>query len=532
MTFEADTRGAAITPFGLSISRRQILGLSLATAGAFAMGVQGKVLAQDATPVRGGTLRGAVVGPITSLDPYTSKLSSGDSITYRFMYNSILEISSTGELIPELASEWSISEDGLTYTFTLVEGVTFHDGTPLDGEAIKWNLERYKQEGSSYSSADRLRVIDTIDASTPGTLVITLVSPNTPFLTNMGAVPIVSPTAVESMGDDFQLTGIGSGPFKTVSWEPGATATFERFEEYWETAPDGEALPYLDGVVIEGVPDDSVRLLNLQSGQFEVNERINPRDVATLQANQDIEVIPVSHATPYIIALNPTKAPFDNKLLRQAVAAALDRQAIIDNISFGTGYTLAIAFLPESWFYIEGPQAEYNPDRARELLAEAGYPDGIDITFSIINRPTDATIAQIAKAQLDEVGIRTTIETLERTTWVDLWTAREGEMGCLQGGMTPVDPDGQSGWWSDTSLANYAGYDNPEIRELIAQANQTTDQAERLALWQQVVELNTDDAVYTFIGAIPTTMAVRANVKDLVTVGGIYWQLSDVWLDQ
>jgi peptide/nickel transport system substrate-binding protein len=275
-----------------------------------------------------------------------------------------------------------------------------------------------------------------------------------------------------------------------------------------------------------------VRLLNLQSGQFEVNERINPRDVATLQANQDIEVIPVSHATPYIIALNPTKAPFDNKLLRQAVAAALDRQAIIDNISFGTGYTLAIAFLPDSWFYIEGPQAEYNPDRAKELLAEAGYPDGVDVTFSIINRPTDATIAQIAKAQLDAVGIRTSIETLERTTWVDLWTARDGEMGCLQGGMTPVDPDGQSGWWSDTSLANYAGYDNPEIRELIAQANQTTDQAERVALWQKVVELNTDDAVYTFIGAIPTTMAVRTNVKDLVTVGGIYWELRDVWLEQ
>lgn len=531
MTHEA-LREPVRAAMSASMSRRQIVGLSMASVAALALGGSVAAAAQDEAPVRGGTLRGAVVGPITSLDPFSSKDSSGDAITYRFLYNGMLEISATGELIPELASEWTISDDGLIYTFTIVEGVTFHDGEPLTSESIKWNLERYKAEGSTWSGAHRLRVISEIDASDPTKLVITLATPNTPFITNVGAVGIVSPTSAESMGESFQLTGIGSGPFKTVSWEPGSTATFERYDGYWETAPDGEALPYLDGVVIEGVPDDSVRLLNLQSGQFEVNERVNPRDVASLQANQDIQVIPVSHATPYILALNPTKAPFDNKVLRQAAQAALDRQGIIDNISFGTGYTIAIPFLPESWFYIEGPQAVFDAEKAKTLLAEAGYPDGIDVTFSIINRPTDASIAQIAKAGFDAVGIRTTIETLERTTWVDLWTAREGEMGILQGGMTPVDPDGQSGWWSDTSLSNFAGYDKPEIRELIAQANMTTDQAERVALWQQVVELNLEDAVYTFIGAIPTTMAARTTVKDLKTVGGIYWEVRDIWLQE
>jgi ABC-type transport system substrate-binding protein len=532
MTSSSDTFQPAISPFGATVSRRQVLTMSMATAGAFALGTYGQALAQEGEAVRGGTLRGAVVGPITSLDPFTSKLSSGDSITYRFLYNSLLEISSTGELMPEIASSWTISEDGLTYTFTLVEGVTFHDGTVLDAEAIKWNLERYKQEGSSYASADRLRVIAEIDATDPATLVITLSTPNTPFLTNVGAVPIVSPTAAEAMGEDFQLKAVGSGPFTSVSWEPGSTATFERYESYWEVAPDGEPFPYLDEVVIEGVPDDSVRLLNLQSGQFEVNERINPRDVAAISADPNIQIIETAHATPYIVALNPTKAPFDNKALRQAVQFGLDRQAIIDNISFGTGYTIPIAFIKDSWFYIDEPSPVYDPEQAKALLAEAGYPDGIDVTFTIINRPTDNLIAQIAKAQMDAIGIRTTIEVLERTTWVDLWTAREGEMGILQGGMNPIDPDGQSGWWSDTSLANYAGYDNPEIRELISQANQTTDQAERLALWKEVTALNVDDAVYTFIGAIPTTMAARKNVKDLVTVGGFYWEVRDIWLEQ
>ena len=514
----------------VAMSRRTLLALTAAGATALAVG-RGAVMAQD-TPSRGGTIRGAVVGPITSLDPYTSKLSSGDSITYRFLYNSLVEIDATGAFIPELATEWTISEDGLTYTFTLASGVTFHDGTALDAAVIKGNFERNMAEGSTYPSADRLRVISEMDATDPGVLVITLAEPNTPFLVNAGPMPIVSLAAVEALGEDFQLQAVGSGPFKYESWTPGASASFVRNESYWEVAPDGEPFPYLDGVAIEGVPDDSVRLLNLKSGEFELNERINPRDVASISSDPNIQVIETAHATPYIVALNPTKAPFDNKTLRQAVQAALDRQAIIDNVSFGTGYTIPIAFGRDTWFYIAEPSPVFDTEKAKSLLAEAGFPDGIDITFTIINRPTDNQISQIIKAQLDAVGIRTTIEVLERTTWVDLWTAREGEMGILQGGMPPTDPDSQSGWFSDTSLANYAGYDNPEIRELIAEANRIGDQAERLALWQQVNELNIDDAVYTFIGAIPTTMAARSNVQNLTLVGGFYWELKSTGLEQ
>lgn len=513
------------------ISRRRLLTLSaMGIAAATALRSPGMTVAQDSEPVRGGTITAAVVGPITSLDPHTSKLSSGDSLTYRFLYNSLLEVSQTGELVPELASEWTVSDDGLTYTFTIVEGVTFHDGTTLDSTSIKENLDRYRAEGSSYSGADRLRVISAIDTPSPTELVITLSEPNTPFLVTLGQVPYVSMPALAELGEDFQLKAVGSGPFKTVSWTPGATATFERYDNYWEVSPDGERFPYLDGVVIEGVPDDSVRLLNLRSGQFQINERLNPRDIPGLASDPNITVWETAHATPYAVALNPTQAPFDNKALRQAVQSALDREAIIDNISFGTGYTIPIPFPRDSWFYIDEPAPVYDTERAKELLTEAGYPDGIDVTFTIINRPTDNQIAQIVKAQLDEVGIRTTIEVLERTTWVDLWTARDGQMGLLQGGMQPTDPDGQSGWWSDTSLANYAGYDNPEIRQFIRDANVTTDQAERLVLWQEVNALNVDDAVYTFIGAVPTTAATRANVEDLSFVSGFYWNLGPVWL--
>ncbi|MGH2550716.1 MAG: ABC transporter substrate-binding protein, partial [Thermomicrobiales bacterium] len=135
--------------FTRTVDRRRLLTLSagaLALSGLTTGGIRSSVFAQDA-PVRGGSVKGAVVGPVTSLDPFASLLGSGDGMAYQALYNSLLDLSVTGELIPELASEWTISEDALIYSFTLVEGVTFHDGTALDAAAIKWNIERYKAEG-------------------------------------------------------------------------------------------------------------------------------------------------------------------------------------------------------------------------------------------------------------------------------------------------------------------------------------------------------------------------------------------------
>lgn len=513
-----------------TVTRRRLLTMTAAGAGAMGLGAgpfTGSTLAQDDEPaVRGGTIRGAVVGPVTSLDPYSSLLGSGDGMSYQALYNALVEVTIDGEVVPELASEWTISEDELTYTFTLVDGVTFHDDTPLDAAAVQWNIERYMAEGSTHTNADRLRVIESIDAPDATTIVFTLVAPNAPFLSTLSGCPIVSPTAVEELGEDFQLQGVGSGPFRFESWEPGSAARFVRNENYWEIAPDGEPYPYLDALVVDGVPDDSVRLLNLRSGEFELNERLNPRDVATVESDANIEIVETTLATSYLVAMNVTQPPFDNVTLRQAVAAAIDRAAVIDNISFGTGYTSSFAFPQGSWFFIDDPAPVFDTEQATTLLAEAGYPDGVDITLTIINRPIDNQISQIVKSQLDAVGIRTTIEVLERTTWVDLWSARDGELGILQRGAGSIDPDTQSAFFSTTNIANFAGYDSPEIMELIDQANQTIDQDERLAIWQEIVGIMVEDAAYVFMGCVPAPGAKRTSVQDLEIVQSLTWSLA------
>ena len=490
------------------------------------------VFAQDASATRGGTIRGAVVGAITSLDPFSSLLGSGDAMAYLALYNTLLEVNVSGELVPQLATEWTISEDELTYTFSLVEGVTFHDGTPLDAEAIVWNIERYMAEGSAYSGADRLRVIASMEAPSATELSFILAAPNAPFLTVLGNVPIVSPAAVEDLGEDFQLQGVGSGPFVFESWEPGSTAVFVRNENYWEVAPDGEPLPYLDQVEIEGVPDDSVRMLNLKSGEFQLNERLNAIDVSTLGTVADVELVETSMATAYLVAMNVTKAPFDNPALRQAVQFALDRAAVIDNISYGTGFVGSFAFPQNSWFFIDDPAPVFDVEATAAALTEAGYPDGVDITLSIINRPTDNQIAQIVKSQLDAVNIRINIEVLERTTWVDLWTARNGEMGILQRGAGGIDPDDQSAFFSPTNVANFAGYESQPILDLIAESNQTVDHAIRLEAWKQIVQIMIDDAAYVFFGGVPSPGARRSEVTDLNIVGGMGWDLTATSLAQ
>jgi peptide/nickel transport system substrate-binding protein len=516
-----------------TVDRRRLLTLSagaLAASGLATGGYRPSASAQDA-PVRGGSVKGAVVGPITSLDPFSSLLGSGDAMAYQALYNSLLDLSVSGEMLPELASAWTISEDALTYSFTLVGGVTFHDGTALDAAAIKWNIERYMAEGSTYAAAERLRVIAGIEVPDPSTIVFTLTAPNAPFLVVVSACPIVSPAAVEALGEDFQLKSVGSGAFKFESWTPGSAATFARNETYWELAPDGQPFPYIDTYIIDGVPDDSVRMLNLKSGEFQINERLTPLDSSTITTVSDVEVIETTAATAYLVAMNVTKAPFDNPALRQAVQSVLDRAAIIDNISFGTGYVASMAFPNNAWFFIDDPAPVFDVEAAKASLAEAGFPDGIDITMTIINRPIDNQISQIVKSQLDAAGIRTTIEVLERTTWVDLWSAREGQIGILQRGAGGIDPDDQSAFFSPTNLGNFAGYESQPILDLIVQANSTIDQSARLAAWKEIVGIMISDAAYVFLGCVPAPGAKRSELQNLNIVGTVGWNLTEATIN-
>jgi peptide/nickel transport system substrate-binding protein len=512
------------------MTRRKLLGASIAAGGVMAFGGQvGSALAQDETPVRGGVARIAGFGALTSLDPFTWLNSDNDRMCSAALYDTLIALQPDGSFAPELATEWSISDDNLIYTFTLREGITFHDGTVLDAEAVKFNFDRYRVEDSTYPAVTPLRPIATVEALDSATVVFTLANPSAPFLIGVSYAPIVSPTAVETLGEDFQLQGVGSGPFKYGEWTPGSVAKFTRNEAYWQNGADGQPLPYYDSVEFDAVADDSVRLLNLRSGEFDYVERLSIRDVQTASVDQSIQVHTTLSNTGYCLAMNPNQAPFDNKTLRQAVQAAVNLQAIIDNISFGEGYLSSMGFARDTWFFMDDPAPVYDPELARQLLTEAGYPDGIDVSFSIINRPVDNQIAQIVADNLNEVGIRTTIDVLERTTWVDLWTSRQGQIGSLIAGGGATDPGLAAGQYDPGSQSNFAGYDNPAIMDLIDQQNQTTDQEERNQIWREIAGIRIDDAVYVQVGIVPGYGAASAAARDFNIHAHFLLQFDAAW---
>lgn len=501
----------------------------------FALVMSPLAAAQDDTPQRGGVVRGVCVAPITSLDPQTSQLGVCDSAAYEALYNTLLNLTSTGEIAAEIATDWTVSDDGLTYTFTIRDDVMFHDGTMLDAEAVKISVDRLRDPDSASPIAGNLSAIESVNVIDETTVEIVLSAFNAPFLSNLTGVQVFSPAALDEFGEDFQFNPVGSGPFQFVSWTPGDVAVFERNENYWEIDDSGEALPYLDGVELNGLDDETVRLLNLRSGEFDLNERLNVRDVEAVQGDETLQVLETSTATAYAVTFNLGQPPFDNLALRQAVQHALDGNAIIDNLSFSTGYPSAWPFPRDTWYFFEGSNPEYNLERARELLVEAGYPDGLNVTLTHISRAADAQIAQIVQAQLAQIGINVEIQALERTTWLDIWLVgagenTEGELAIFQNTVGLGDPDVKAIFLEPGGIVNFADFNDEETWSFIEASRQTIDLDERAANWNAAVQSSIDNAAYVWFGNVPLFSAARANVQNIELNSSAAWILTRTWL--
>ena len=488
-------------------------------------------------PQRGGAVSGVCVAAITSLDPQSSQLGVCDAVAYDALYNQLIRINTAGEVLPEIAESWDVSDDGLTYTFHLRGGVMFHDGTALDAAAVAFSIDRMRDPESESPIAGRLGAIESVTAIDAQTVEVALNTFNAPFLSTLaGASVIVSPAAVAEHGEDYRFNPVGSGPFKLVSWTPGDEAVLERNENYWELGADGEPLPYLDGVVLTGIEDNTVRLLNLQSGEFDLNERVLPRDVPTIEGDDALMVIETVNATAYTVTFNTSQPPFDDVQLRLAVQAALQPDALIENLSEGVGYYANFPFPSGAWYWVDEPRQEYDPELARQLLADAGYPDGIDVVYTHINRTVDAQMAQIVQAMLAQVGVRIEIQALERTSWLDIWLVgagenTEGQMAGFQNGVSPGDPDGKAMFFEPGGIVNFADYSSDEAWSFIESSRTTLDQAARAQAWADLVSIQLDEAPYVWMGNIPVIGAARERVQDITLTPSSGWLLTRTWVD-
>lgn len=473
---------------------------------------------EDSGESSGGILRLVDGTDIPTIDPPNA--TGPFSHVVRAIFETLLGYTDEMEPTGLLATDWEVDEEGgTTWTFNLKEGVMFHDGTEFTSEAVRVTLERIVDPELDAARGSLFEVITNVDDSEPYTAVIETdgLFPDLPFLMADRSACIVSPTAHEEYGyDEFGQNPVGTGPMQFVEMVPGDHVTLERFEDYH----DGPIA--LEGMEFMPVPEASSREAMIRAGEADIVLSPPLQSVEALREEDGIEVDVRDTVTQVTSEMRQSQEPFSIKEVRQAMNYAIDSQSIIDEIMAGFGTVCDSPALPGVWAYEAQEPYSYDPDRAQELLAEAGYEDGFDgDLFYVSGRwAGDDEVTEAMVAYWSNVGINIEIERID--------------MGSL-GDYLRFDPDENPGlttqqfrtsayqdyhlyrlFHSDSThevAAQRSNYENPEVDELIDQARATLDQDEREELYKEAQRLIWDDAAFVWIFVMQKVLTRRSGVS-------------------
>jgi peptide/nickel transport system substrate-binding protein len=457
----------------------------------------------------GNTLNVGLDADPPQLDPHFST-AAVDRQVYQSIYDKLVDVDEDLNIIPQLAKEWEISEDGKTYTFLLQEGVTFHDGTPFNAEAVKFNLERMLDPSIGTARTSEISSIETVEAVDELTVKVQLKEAFSPFLSVLSdrAGMMVSPTAVKEKGDDFSNSPVGTGPFKFVERVKQDKIVVEANQDYWGGAPKVEKIVY------RPYTDENVRKTNFISGSTDIINKIPPKDVEELKNNSNVTLSEVPGPGFQGLYLNHKSEPFNNKALRQALDLVIDRDAIIEVALHGTAVPSASAIAPSSWAYDESIKPkERDIEKAKQIMSDAGYPDGFSFTLKLPASPIEQQMAQMIQSMAAEAGIKVEIETVEFGTMLDQMDNFEFDAVRL-GWSGRVDPDGNihSLFRTDGTI-NY-GYSNEKMDQLLDDARSESDQEKRKALYSEAMKLGQEEVPFIFIYHETDYKAYKNYVKD------------------
>jgi peptide/nickel transport system substrate-binding protein len=490
-----------------------------------------------------------VVGQIAepkSLDPHVDTAVNDFRILVN-IYDGLVRYSpGTLEVSPSLATSWEISEDGTAYTFHLREGVSFHDGTPFNAEAVKFNFERMLDENHPYYDTGPFPLsfffssITSVDIVDDLTVQFTLSAPYAPFLSNL-AYPtglIVSPAAVMENGAEFGRNPAGTGAYKFVEWQSNARVVVERNADYWDGAPS------LEAVVFRPITDANTRVAEMLSGGIDVMVEVPPDNVATFASDAGFELHEQAGPHLWFLILNAKEGPFANRLARQAVNYAVDKQSLVDNVLQGTAEVAAGPTPPAfNWAYNDDLEPyPYDPAKARELLAEAGVAEGTEVTFYVTEGGSGMLdpipMGTAIQADLAAVGLDVRIETYEWNTFLgEVNPGLEGKADMAEMAWMTNDPDTlpflalRTAAWPDQGGFNSGYYSNPEVDALLEAAQVSTDQDERAELYKKMQEIVFDDAPWLFVANWKQNAVTAANVGNFSLQPSFLLMLHDVTKD-
>lgn len=460
--------------------------------------------------------------PVT-LDAHHSTDSPTSTVT-EHISETLFELTPEGEIVPLLAESFTVSEDGLTWQLNIRQGVYFHDGTPLNAEAVKFNIDRILDPDESVTF--RFLLTEIVETSVVDEYTVEFVTeqPFAPILAHLThtSISMQSPTAIQEYGEDYgDLASVGTGPFVFDSWQRGQEVALVRNENYWGDHPAYERL------VFRAVPEGGARMMMVQSGDVDVAVRVPPHDISRLDADPNVNVMSTPSLRTIYIGFNVTMEPFTDPLVRQAVNYAVDKDAIVDFILAGVGQPVDAPVAPGVFGYQSIKRYDHDLDRARELLAEAGFPDGFETKlYSPSGRyMQDIQISEAVQSMLADVGIDAEIVTLEWSTYLEVTQnpPERSEAPMFMLGWGTVTGDADYGLYAlfHTSEhvpdgSNRAFYSNARVDELLDQARTNPDDTFRQEAYLEAMQIIMDEAPWLFLHVEEQKTAVRSDVHGLV----------------
>lgn len=428
------------------------------------------------------------------LDPTSAAAGAIDSVLYSNVFEGLTRFMSDGSVVPGLAESWEISDDGLTYTFKLREGVTFHDGTAMDAEDVKFSLDRINAEDSANAQKALYAAISEVNVIDPATVEVKLSEQNGSMLFNLawGDAVIVAPESI----DNIKQQPVGTGAFRFDSWTQGDKIELSRNADYWGTPAQLEAATF------KFISDPTAAFAAVMAEDVDVFAGFPaPENMPQFEADPRFQVIVGSTEGETILSTNNTRAPFDNVMVREAMAHAIDRQAIINGAMFGLGTPIGTHFAPHNPAYVDlTSMSAYDPEKAKALLAEAGFPDGFETTLHLPPPSYARRGGEIIAAQLAEVGIKAEITNVEWAQWLE--TVFKGK----DFGLTVISHTEPMDIGIYANPDYYFQYDNADLQALMTELNRTTDPDKRTEMLGNAQRMISEDFVngYLFQLALPT----------------------------